>query len=284
MFKIYRVLKYIKYKIKKILVVLRSPKKNLINFIYEFYPLENINPDISVIVTSYNYDKFIKDTLDSLVNQTIKINNIIVIDDGSIDNSVDIIKNYAKRYDNIMFLQHPDFKNHGLASSVRYALSFSKNKWIAFCESDDLWDKRHIEFLVKKIKQCNIDGVYANKIKLYNNFDKEIYSDYLNSSDIILTERDGVNIYDYMKKSNILPTFSAVCVPKYILEKCDFNSYIPQYLDYWLWRQISRKYNIFYAKKSITFWRKHEDSWDRRDNIADISKFLENNDKIVVKF
>lgn len=278
--KMYNALKKIKHFIRDKIILIRNIKQYFINFYYDIYPLNKLNPDVSVIVTSYNYDRYIEDTLNSLINQTLKINKIVVIDDGSTDNSVNIIQKFAKNYDNILFIQHPDHKNHGLAESIKYALSFCNTRWIAFCESDDLWDKHHFEYLVKKIKQFNVNGIYASNIKLFDDFDSNIYMNYLNYSDLTLKKYNGKNIFNYMYKSNILPTFSAVCVPKIVLEKCNFDTTIPQYLDFWLWRQISKKYNVFYANKSITLWRKHLDSWDRRDNISDINEFLEQNNKI----
>ena len=272
---LYKVLKLFYHIYKKIFFILKCT-------FYNVYPKKFLYPDVSVIVASYNYEKYIGDTLNSLINQTLRINNIIVIDDGSTDKSVEIIKKYVKKYDNITFIQHKDKKNHGLPETIKYAISFSKNKWIAFCESDDLWDKHHFEYLVRKIKQYREDGIYANKIKLYDDFACEEYMPYLNVCDKILKMRNGQNIFDKMKKSNILPTFSAICVPKNILEKCNFNSCIPQYLDYWLWRQLSNKHNVFYVDKAITLWRKHQNSLDRRDNVSDMRKFLEENDKIII--
>lgn len=84
--------------------------KKIKDLYYEKYPKFLLKPDVCVIVASYNYDKFIKETLYSLVNQTLKINDIIVIDDGSTDNSVNIIKEFAKKFDNVKLLQHKDKK------------------------------------------------------------------------------------------------------------------------------------------------------------------------------
>ena len=228
---IYIIIKCINGKIKKAYTFILENIKKIKDLYYENFPKSLLKPDVCVIVASYNYDNFIKETLYSLVNQTLKINSIIVIDDGSTDNSVSIIREFAKKFDNINLLQHKDKKNHGLAESIKYAVSTSKNKWIAFCESDDIWDKYHFEYLVKKINQCKKNGIYANKIKLLTNFKSKFHEQYLNQSDSFLSERDGRNIFDKMKYSNMLPTFSAICVPKIIIEKCNFNSFIPQYID-----------------------------------------------------
>ena len=64
------------------------------------------NPKISILVASYNYEQFIGETLDSLINQTYKNFEIIVVDDGSEDNSVKLIEEYVKKYPNVFLYRH----------------------------------------------------------------------------------------------------------------------------------------------------------------------------------
>lgn len=75
-------------------------------------------PLISVIVASYNYAKYIKETLDSLIRQTNKSFEVIVVDDGSKDQSLPIIEEYANRFKNIKLYTHPGNQNRGLAETV----------------------------------------------------------------------------------------------------------------------------------------------------------------------
>lgn len=81
-----------------------------------------LSPLVSIIVTSYNYDKYISETLNSLINQTYKNIEIIVMDDGSSDNSINIIKNYQKQDPRIKLITHPNNENKGLAFSVKTAI------------------------------------------------------------------------------------------------------------------------------------------------------------------
>lgn len=66
-----------------------------------------IQPLVSIIVTSYNYAQYITQALDSLEKQTYKNYEIIVVDDGSKDDSINIINEYAASYDNIKLYTHP---------------------------------------------------------------------------------------------------------------------------------------------------------------------------------
>ena len=92
-------------------------------------------PLISVIVASYNYAKYIKETLDSLIRQTNKSFEVIVVDDGSRDQSLPIIEEYANRFKNIKLYTHPGNQNRGLAETVKLGIEKSNGEYIAFCES-----------------------------------------------------------------------------------------------------------------------------------------------------
>lgn len=104
-------------------------------------PAIRINKDVffSVIVASYNYQDYIRETLDSLVNQTYKNFEVIVVDDGSSDDSVQIIREYEKKYPFVHLYQHANGKNKGLPETLLLGLNKSKGEFIAFCESDDKW-------------------------------------------------------------------------------------------------------------------------------------------------
>ena len=102
-------------------------------------------PLISVIVASYNYAKYIKETLDSLIRQTNKSFEVIVVDDGSKDQSLPIIEEYANRFKNIKLYTHPGNQNRGLAETVILGIEKSNGEYIAFCESDDYWTNNHVE-------------------------------------------------------------------------------------------------------------------------------------------
>ena len=70
-----------------------------------------VSPLISVIVASYNYGRYLTQTLDSLIGQTYKNFEIIVIDDGSKDDSVDVIRDFQRRDARVKFVQHEDHAN-----------------------------------------------------------------------------------------------------------------------------------------------------------------------------
>lgn len=140
------------------------------------------------------------------LNQTRKDFNIVIINDGSKYNSVDIIKKFYSENDNIRFIQHPDEKNHRLCASIRRAVEYASGEYIAFCESDDFWDERHVELSLKELESRTPDIVF-NDIVTINNSHNTDYDEYVNWSNSFLKEHSCENIFNFLY-GNPMPTFS----------------------------------------------------------------------------
>ena len=111
---------------------------------------------ISVIVPIYNRDKYLHETILSVINQTYKNLEIILIDDGSSDNVLKIIKHYEKLDKRIKVITQ---KNVGICLTMKNALAFSSGKYIARCDSDDVNELDRYEKQLKFLKENNFDMV-----------------------------------------------------------------------------------------------------------------------------
>ena len=126
-------------------------------------PLFAYRPLISVLVTSYNYEQYISQTLDSILKQTYKNYEVIIVDDGSTDNSISIINEYINKYKNFHLYQHKGHVNKGLPDSVKLGIEKSKGDYIAFLESDDYWID---DALLERVKMIN---KYPDAVIISNN-------------------------------------------------------------------------------------------------------------------
>lgn len=90
------------------------------------------NPKISVVIPAYNSEKYIGATLDSLINQTFSAHEIIVVDDGSVDETAEVVS----RYPQIRLIQQ---RNQGVSAARNNAVRQARGDWIAFIDSDDIW-------------------------------------------------------------------------------------------------------------------------------------------------
>lgn len=119
---------------------------------------------VSVIVPVYNTEKYIKKCLDSLVNQTMKNIEIIVVNDGSKDRSEEVIKQYVDKYPQM--IKYYKKENGGLSSARNYGVEKANGKYIAFVDSDDYIDKELFFYLEGYIEK-NIDLIKFKTIKKY---------------------------------------------------------------------------------------------------------------------
>jgi glycosyltransferase involved in cell wall biosynthesis len=109
---------------------------------------------ISVIVPVYNVEKYLKKCLDSILQQTYKELEIIMVDDGSTDSSSEICDNYAKQYTNFYVIHK---KNAGLGLARNTGLKYVTGKYVTFLDSDDYLTPTCIENLYKNISQNHVD-------------------------------------------------------------------------------------------------------------------------------
>lgn len=92
---------------------------------------------VSIIIPVYNVEEYLEECLDSAVNQTLKDIEIICVNDGSTDNSLDILKKYERKYKNITIINQ---ENKGLSGARNSGLKVAKGKYVYFFDSDDIID------------------------------------------------------------------------------------------------------------------------------------------------
>ena len=104
-------------------------------------------PTVSIITALFNKGPFIKETLDSVLEQTFADWEILIVDDGSTDGSVEIVRAYAERDSRVNLVQRS--KAAGPGSARNHGLSLAKGSWILFLDADDLMEKTHLEDLLQ---------------------------------------------------------------------------------------------------------------------------------------
>ena len=104
-------------------------------------------PRVTVYILNYNYGSYISKAIDSVINQTFKDIEILVIDDGSNDNSLEVIKNYSRKVKVI------EQNNIGLVKSIIKAFSIAQGEYVVRLDADDWLAPDCIEKLVNKIEE-----------------------------------------------------------------------------------------------------------------------------------
>lgn len=116
-----------------------------------------IGKKISLIICSYNDETFIRECLDSVINQTLKNIEIICVNDGSTDNTLKIMKEYEKKDNRIIVIDQP---NSGLSEGRNKAFKIASGEYVQFLDSDDYLSSDACEKLYKRSKEFNLDMLF----------------------------------------------------------------------------------------------------------------------------
>ena len=170
-------------KFAKKIVLTKSLKILLMrNPVYEKF-LEIDNPPlISIIICTYNRAEYLSTCINSIINQTNKNWELIIVDDGSDDNTFEIVNCYLTKHPNIRYVKHQNIK---LALSRNIGLLLSLGKYITFLDSDDTFKENHIESRLDYItRNPDIDLIYGGV-----EIDEEIFvADYYKPGKLINVE------------------------------------------------------------------------------------------------
>ena len=131
-----------------------------------------MNEKISVLVPIYNAEKYIKRCIDSIINQSYKNIEVILIEDGSTDNSYNIIKEYQEKDDRIKIFS---IENNGVADARNKAVDNSTGDYITFVDSDDYIEEDYIETLYTNLKKYNSDIAVCNCFNVIEETGKKDY-------------------------------------------------------------------------------------------------------------
>ena len=127
--------------------------------------------DLSIIVPVYNVENYLNKCLDSLVHQTITNYEIIVVNDGTKDNSQDIIDEYVKKYPKLVKSYIKE--NGGIGDARNFGVKFATGKYLAFIDSDDYAELDYYENMCKIAFSKNLDLVVADLEYIWENNEKE---------------------------------------------------------------------------------------------------------------
>lgn len=210
------------------------------------------SPLVSIVIPCYNHEKFVQDCIQSVIDQTYDNIELIIIDDGSKDNSVDKIKEMIplceKRFTNFEFRYRP---NKGLSATLNEALEWCKGEYFSAIASDDIMLKNktaiQVEFLNKNKSVLAVFG----GIKLIDENNREL-SERLSQSEI----------YDFRKiimHEHDLPAPTQMIRLNALREVGGYN---PNILieDWYMWLKLSSIGNLYYMNELLCLYRQHDNN------------------------
>jgi len=155
-------------------------------------------PKVSVIIPVYNTEEYVGETLNSIINQTLKDIEIIVINDGSTDNSLQIINEYAQTDNRIIVFSQ---ENQGQSIARNKGFEYASGIYIYYMDSDDILELNALELCYLRSEDNNVDFVFFNANTIYESTQSDFQMNYhhFNISD---KTYDGITLINYLLDTN----------------------------------------------------------------------------------
>ncbi|MCB2359028.1 glycosyltransferase [Clostridium estertheticum] len=169
--------------------------------------------DVSIIIPVYNVEEFLPKCLDSVINQTIDNKEIIVINDGSTDNCYEIIKEYKKKFPELVIINQ---RNSGISETRNAGLKAARGEYIAFVDSDDFVELDMFDKMYKAATSANVDIVICNYI-LYK--EGQGTQDSRMAQDSNYKKIEGIDKEGFLDKGEALKMFLLNDIKGYVWNK-----------------------------------------------------------------
>lgn len=213
-----------------------------------------MNPLISILTPTYNHEKFISKCIDSVLDQTYENWEQIIIDDGSTDNTRNVVSQYNDN--RIRYIKQENVGIWRLSEIYNKALNLSKGDYIAILEGDDYWPNYKLE---EQIKSFRIPGVIlgCGNGQIVN--DKNEHEGVFHKSKSIPNVLPMYNTLDKLLIKNFIPACTVLCKKKALLSIGGFHqpSYFPS-VDYPTWIHLSKLGKFYYEDSIMGYWRHHK--------------------------
>lgn len=227
--------------------------------------LKNNFPLVSVIIPAFNSEKYIAETINSALCQTYRNIELIIVDDGSTDRTLEIVKQISLKDNRVKYFSIPAAGRPSVPRN--YGIQKANGEFIAFLDSDDLWHKRKIELQLKKIFASPSSAfIYSMSITFGD------VNPFSNEYELLpLPFRAAKNKHDLLTIGNTIPLSSVIVRKENLLMANGFDEDpLLQVEDYDLWIRLSEKNDFIFLPAVLVKYRIHSNQfsadWETHKN------------------
>lgn len=211
-----------------------------------------MTPRFSIIVPLYNKAPFIRKALESIASQTFKDWELIIVDDGSTDNSLEVVNEYIRdvlcvMYDVCKNVRVIHQKNSGVAAARNNGVAVSKGEYVCFLDADDWWELTFLEEMDRLIAEYPDAGIYASNYIYYKP----------GKTHVALSLPRGYLDYPkaYYEGSSMPVWTGATCMPRRVFyEMGGFPVGIKLGEDFLLWAKTALHYKVAFCEKPLAYY------------------------------
>lgn len=203
-------------------------------------------PLVSILIPSYNHQSFVIKCIKSVLNQSYKNIELIVIDDGSIDESTKLIYELnSSLQQKFKFISQ---KNQGLPKTINYFLTLIKGKYFCLCASDDYWVDNKIELQVKYMESFSFKMCFGKVIPV------DLYDNILNKD--LNSKLKGGQIFNDLMLMKFHPPVNYMYLTDAVTNLGGFDEEIHTE-DYYMNLKIAEKFEIGFIDEFLSYYRIH---------------------------
>lgn len=228
------------------------------------------NPLVSIIISAYNHEKYIHQCLNSIVNQTYKNIELIILNDGSIDNThykIKIIENrLKKRFINYVYINN---KHSGICRNLNIGLHIAKGKYIICFSSDDVMLPQRVQLQVEYLERHKNYGlIYTDGYLVFSDGTIDMYKNYDNEQKFSsrMEFRQGY-LFEFMLKNLLKKPTPSICASRECYDKVGFYDETMSSEDPDMFLRMSKVEEIGNVKKILTLHRVHPNNSGARADI-----------------
>jgi glycosyltransferase involved in cell wall biosynthesis len=211
------------------------------------------NPKVTVLMSVYNNEKYLSEAIDSILNQTFKDFEFIIVNDASIDGTLDILKRYKDP--RLQIINNKE--NIGLTRSLNMGLQIAKGDYIARQDADDISAPDRLKKEIDFLDTHKEHAVTGTSVKVIDE----------NSKVIRLLDRptEDEQIRKFLRVDNCI-NHGSVMMRKIALDKVgQYDENMTRSQDYELWLRISKEYLLGNLSEYLYFWRKHAENIEAKN-------------------
>lgn len=232
-----------------------------------------MNDLVSIVLPVYNGEKYLRESIESVLNQTYKNFELIIVDDCSTDSTPGIVKEYMKNDSRIIY--HRNHENIKLPRSLNQGFRLSKGDYLTWTSDDNRYRKNAIEYMVSEIKKAGCEFLFTAFCTIDEN-GQEIGNYIIANNDVLLIPVKNV----------VGPSFMYTRVVYESIGDYDENLFLTEDFDYW--QRIYAKFGAEYKNSIVYDYRLHGESLtDTRDDkqfYVALSKTMKKNRVLFPRF
>jgi len=212
-----------------------------------------LNPIVSVIIPVYNGERYLAETIESVIAQTEVNWEIIAVNDGSSDNSLAILEGYAKKIpDRIQVIT---VGNGGVSRARNTAVAAARGMYVAFLDQDDLWAPQKLQRQIEMFSRDKNLGISFTNATLIDEKGSSIRENVLKFG-----AKHRGNVFEYLIFENFIP-ISSVMLRKELFEKNGgFNPWFSLAEDYDFLLKVTQESPVDYIDEPLLLYREHRQS------------------------